>query len=234
MLVSAGSAIFDVDAIVFDKDGTLIELDAMWFSVGAEWIRVASDGDAATAEELRQVLGLNEDGLDPNGVLAIGTLSEIESGGRSVLSSEREHLIQKATARALELAHRTEVSPIGSVKDSMTRMSAAGMTLCVASSDDHEMIAKHLHQLGINDLVAEIASGDGPYPPKPDPASLEHLSDRTGIAVERMLMVGDSINDVGVARNAGAAGVVVVAQPDDAIVSQADASVVSVDQISVN
>ena len=52
MIIRAGGARFDVDAVIFDKDGTLIDLLASWSPAGQAWIDVASGGDAELAESV--------------------------------------------------------------------------------------------------------------------------------------------------------------------------------------
>jgi phosphoglycolate phosphatase len=47
-----------------------------------------------------------------------------------------------------------------------------------------------------------VIGGDGPFPRKPDPAGLRHLIDRAGVGAESALLVGDSVIDWRVAREA--------------------------------
>jgi phosphoglycolate phosphatase len=47
-----------------------------------------------------------------------------------------------------------------------------------------------------------VVGGDGPFPRKPDPAGLRHLSARANVAAESTLLVGDSLIDWRTARAA--------------------------------
>ena len=47
-----------------------------------------------------------------------------------------------------------------------------------------------------------VLGGDGPFPRKPDPAGLRHLSARANVPVESTLLVGDSMIDCRTARAA--------------------------------
>ena len=47
-----------------------------------------------------------------------------------------------------------------------------------------------------------VVGGDGPFPRKPDPAGLQHLSARVGVSPAETLLVGDSAIDWRTARNA--------------------------------
>ena len=62
---------------------------------------------------------------------------------------------------------------------------------------------KILDALGLSSYFAWTIGGDGPFPRKPDPASLAHLIALGEVPPSRVLMIGDSIVDAEVARNAG-------------------------------
>jgi phosphoglycolate phosphatase len=51
-----------------------------------------------------------------------------------------------------------------------------------------------------------MACGDDALPPKPDPAGLHWLAGELGTVASRLLVVGDSANDMLAGRNAGVAG----------------------------
>src|SRR5262245_9543613 len=51
---------------------------------------------------------------------------------------------------------------------------------------------------------AAVIGGDGPFPRKPDPASLRHLAASASVPIEATVLVGDSIIDVRTAGGAGA------------------------------
>jgi phosphoglycolate phosphatase len=63
---------------------------------------------------------------------------------------------------------------------------------------------KILAGLAVRDLFDDVIGGDGPYPRKPDPASLAELMARAGSTPHRTLMVGDSAVDLETARRADA------------------------------
>ena len=61
-----------------------------------------------------------------------------------------------------------------------------------------------LDGLGLAPLFDDVIGGDGPWPRKPDPASLLALIERAGAEPARALLVGDSLVDLDTARRAGA------------------------------
>ena len=62
-----------------------------------------------------------------------------------------------------------------------------------------------LDGLGLSAFVASVVGGDGPFPRKPDPASLHSLIAMHAGARERTVLVGDSRIDFETARAAGTA-----------------------------
>ena len=236
MIVVAGGVPFDVDAIVFDKDGTLLDLDTTWAAIGRTWVAQCAAGDDELNRELSTVLGLSADGLlVPDGIIATGTLGEIAMATRAVLVdsvTDADERIEGAAMASAQAVHAAPVSPIGEVAGTFERLAAAGFTLCIASSDSADMIHRHAVELGIATWIHSVVGGDAPHPPKPHPAGLLSLSQSTGIAVDRMLMVGDSPTDHGAARHAGAAGIVAVRPPRgvSSIGAVSDAVVSSIDE----
>lgn len=235
MLVSARDVTFDVDAIVFDKDGTLIDVDVTWFGVGQTWIEIIARGDPDCTEALQSALGVGLTGLVPGGVLATGTLHEIELVTRSVVDPLTASDIEAAKSRVREAARTAPIVPLGDVAGTMQELAKCGIVLAVASSDDRYMIDLHLDRLGVSDFVTAIASGDADYPPKPDPASLEYVSSVCEVPTSRMLMVGDSHTDLGAARSAAMLGFVAIARtPEESeIADGSDAVLSSIDEILV-
>jgi phosphoglycolate phosphatase len=94
-----------------------------------------------------------------------------------------------------------------------------------------------VEQIGIGGFFELILGGECAPRKKPAPDALLITAERMGVDIHRVLMVGDSKNDVGAARNAGCCAVVAVpygynhgedirdAKPDRVINSIAELSV---------
>jgi phosphoglycolate phosphatase len=61
---------------------------------------------------------------------------------------------------------------------------------------------KILRGLGVRELFDDVIGGDGPFPRKPDPASLQALMTGAGASPADSLLVGDSAVDLETARRA--------------------------------
>ncbi len=60
-----------------------------------------------------------------------------------------------------------------------------------------------LERLGVAGYFAEIITGDGDYPNKPDPTSTLAVIERAGVTKDSTLLIGDSEVDIHTGRNAG-------------------------------
>jgi phosphoglycolate phosphatase len=78
--------------------------------------------------------------------------------------------------------------------------------LAVLTNKPHGLSQDILRGLGLARYFDDVrvVGGDGPFPRKPDPTSLQHLAAETGISVSDTLIVGDSGVDWYTARASGA------------------------------
>lgn len=238
MLLSAGSATFDVDGVVFDKDGTLISLESYWLAPSRLWIKVAAGSSSSLERGLNRTLGFDsdEDRLVPDGPLATATLDDLveltarilEAGGvESAVATARE-----ARDRAVALSATLSPTPIGDVSGTFTRLAAAGLHLAIATTDDTAPTLAALRALGVEGLVEIVIAADGDVPAKPHPEVLGSIVRSFGTSPDRLLMVGDSQRDADTARSGGAAGFVLVSENRLPRIT-ADAVIASVEDLRV-
>lgn len=87
--------------------------------------------------------------------------------------------------------------------EGLAGLHAAGFPMACVTNKSAEFARPLLERLGISPFFATVVGGECTPHPKPAPDALRLCAERLGIAVERGLMVGDSLNDVGAARHAG-------------------------------
>jgi phosphoglycolate phosphatase len=183
-------------AVVFDLDGTLI------------------DSAADIAHALNRALGMRN--LPP---FSVGQVKGMVGGG-----------VPKLVERAL-LAHGVsdiELLPLAAdfvqfyrqnltvrttlyegAVELLERLKGEGRRLGLCTNKQHSLTVETLNQLGIAKYFAAVAGERAGSPRKPDPAPLLGVLAELGAPPQSAVMVGDSAADVGCARAAGVASVVV-------------------------
>lgn len=93
--------------------------------------------------------------------------------------------------------------PYPGLDAALDRLTDAGFTLAVCTNKPEAMARRLLEGLGMTHRFAAITGGDTFTVRKPDAAHLTGTVERAGGDLAATLMVGDSLNDCLVARNAG-------------------------------
>lgn len=93
--------------------------------------------------------------------------------------------------------------PYPGLDAALDRLTDAGFTLAVCTNKPEAMARRLLEGLGMTRRFAAITGGDTFTVRKPDAAHLTGTVERAGGDLAATLMVGDSLNDCLVARNAG-------------------------------
>ncbi len=241
VVLRAGDVRFDVEAVVFDKDGTLVDLDVSWAASGRAWLDAASGGDRHLWLELAGGLGF--DGavgrLVPDGVMAAGTLDELDRHTRMALveaglaGASVDRRIASARHAAIDAALEVNGIPtLGDVAAGFRRLASARVQIGVVTSDDRAVAEALLVSIGIDHLVRRVVGGDDPVAPKPSPDGILAVCSDAGVEPTRTLMVGDSTADLLAARRAGVAGFVAVGA-DSPAAAGADAVVASIDDLAI-
>ncbi|MFB0872533.1 MULTISPECIES: HAD family hydrolase [unclassified Sphingobium] len=89
----------------------------------------------------------------------------------------------------------------------MDALTARGVRLAICTNKAERFTMPLMHQLGLSDRFAAIVGGDTVGVAKPDPAPIRAMMERAGGG--RTIFIGDTINDIAGAKNAGIANVAV-------------------------
>ena len=89
----------------------------------------------------------------------------------------------------------------------MDALEQAGVKLAICTNKAERFTIPLMHQIGLSDRFASIVGGDTVGVAKPDPAPIFAMIERAGGG--RTIFLGDTINDIAGARNAGIASVAV-------------------------
>lgn len=185
-------------AIIFDLDGTLVE--------------TAPDLHGALVHVLTEA-GLPQPTLnDVRLMVGDGARALIERAYAAAGAPIRGDALEAAMSRFLahygpNVARLSRTFP--GVEKALDRFAAAGAALGVCTNKPQALSQALLDALGLSGRLPVVVGGDALAVKKPDPAHLAATIERMGRAGRPAVMVGDSRNDVAVAKALGIPAVVV-------------------------
>lgn len=97
--------------------------------------------------------------------------------------------------------------PYPGLLDAMDALTDAGVKLAICTNKAERFTIPLMQQIGLSDRFAAIVGGDTVGVAKPDPAPIHEMIARAGGG--RTIFIGDTINDIAGARNAGLANIAV-------------------------
>ncbi len=184
---------YDVGAIAFDLDGTL--LDTLHDLAAALNALLAERGyPRLDKEAVRPLVGRGIESLVTRGL----ALARNAPAGAAEVAAALAVFEQHYDA---VLGRETGLYP--GVAEGLERMRAMGIPLAVVTNKAARFVGPHLERAGIAGAFALVIAGDTLPEKKPSAGPLLHAAATFRIAPARLLMVGDSGNDVGAARAAG-------------------------------
>ncbi len=190
---AATTRVFRVDAIAFDLDGTL--LDTIGDLAAAVNELLVDEGRLPLpTSTIRDLVGKGLGSLLTRALAAAGAPPR-RGEAQAALLARYETIYESLLGRATAL--------FPGVIAGLDRLRAAGFRLAVVTNKASRFVRPHLAQTRIADYFDAIVGGDDAATRKPDAAPLLLAARLLGVAPPRILMVGDSGNDVLSARAAG-------------------------------
>jgi phosphoglycolate phosphatase len=95
------------------------------------------------------------------------------------------------------------------VQETLHALHERGLPLAIITNKPERFTLPLLRELGVFEHFEVIVAGDTLPERKPSALPLNYTAERLGVAVEQLLMVGDSKNDILAARAAGAPNILV-------------------------
>jgi len=186
-------AVLEVDAVAFDLDGTL--LDTIHDLAAAVNTLLAEEGCAPLPKDtIRDLVGKGMANLLLRALTLAGAPAHDERAVEALMP--RYHAIYGGL-----LGRETQLYP--NVVTALARMRDAGFGLAVVTNKATKFVQPHLERAAIADYFDVVIGAEDAVRKKPDAAPLLLAAERLGVVPSRLLMVGDSGNDVACARAAG-------------------------------
>lgn len=188
--------IFEVSAVAFDLDGTLLDtIDDLASAVNG--LLTEFGHEPLPTATIRTMVGKGMANLVRRALAQARHVAPESIDDATVNTA----LVDYQQRYAAVLGRGTRSYP--GLAESLRRLKMMGFPLAVVTNKAARFVRPHLEQAHIAHYFGLIVGGDTLGKRKPDPAPLLHVASAFGIAPARLLMVGDSINDVAAARAAG-------------------------------
>lgn len=182
-----------VKMVMVDLDGTLINT-APDLAASANRMLEAMGRPTYAVEEIAKFIG--------NGVSRLvkrALTGEMQAEPEAALYEEGYPLFLKFYGELVS----NESRPYPGVVEGLKALKAAGFSLACITNKAESFTLPLLKDLGLDRYFELILSGDSLPKKKPDPLPLQHACAHFGISPDHGVLVGDSINDLQAARNAG-------------------------------
>ena len=210
--IKCGNITFDnIQAILFDKNGTLEDSETYLRSLAQRAARLIDAQVPGIGEPLLMAFGVNGSSLNPAGLIAVASRRETEVASAAYIAETGRGWFEclKIARQALDEAEKyIEQTPsplfVGSL-DLLKYLREGGLKLGILSAattkEVHNFVANHQ----LNDYI-QLEMGVDEGPSKPDPVLFLQACQALEVEPGATLMVGDSVGDMQMARNAKAAG----------------------------
>lgn len=199
-----------IRGILFDKDGTLIDFRSQWLPAYRAAVAMLTRGDETASQRLLRLAGFDpvSNHLDPASPLACGTNRQIvEVWAEDLGIAATPELIGRVEAVFHEAA-TANAQPVTDLRALFGRLHARGIAVGVATMDSTATARANLAEFGVIDLVDFVVGADAGYGIKPAPGMLLGFCAAGGFVASAAAMVGDSVVDLMMGRNAKAGLVV--------------------------
>ncbi|GGF66101.1 hypothetical protein GCM10010912_08960 [Paenibacillus albidus] len=218
-----------VSAILFDKDGTLLQFVSLWGSWSECFLkhftrRLEERGLPVPAKQIPGLWGTQHDTeghiteVDRNGPLAMGTMDDLYA-----ILSWQGYSLGLSWAESMELVHRCRLEadalldrsrpalPLPGLQRFLDELAAQGLPLAVVTADETAAAEKHLDWLGIRQYFAAVVGTDQVERGKPFADMALLACQRLGVAPSSTAVIGDTNGDMRMAKAAGAAVAIAIA-----------------------
>lgn len=214
-------------AVLFDKDGTLFDFKSQWLPAYFAATEHVSDNEPDVARRLLKIAGYDAaaDTLDPRSPLACGTTEQIGQIWAEAVGRPGDRAIVDAVAAIFHDYASRAPQPVTDLRGLFSRLRARGLAVGVATTDATGTAQRNLATANVTDLVDFVAGWDRGFGIKPDPGLVHAFCAAVNVAAGETVVVGDSVLDLTMGRNAQAGlvvGVLTGVTPRDVLAPLAD------------
>jgi phosphoglycolate phosphatase len=201
----------NIQAILFDKNGTLEDSEVSLRNFAQKAARIIDAQIPGIGEPLLMAFGVNGNTLDAAGLMAVASRRETEIAAAAYIAETGRGWIESLNIARESLNQADKYngdspSPLfaGSL-EILQKLSRSQLKLGILSAATTQEVNKFVAVNQLSDYINLEMGVDGNIF-KPDPTLFLQACEKLGVEASETLMVGDSVGDMQMARNAKAAG----------------------------
>ncbi|MDJ0577384.1 MAG: HAD family hydrolase [Xenococcaceae cyanobacterium MO_234.B1] len=211
----------NIKSILLDKDGTLENSQSFLQDLARERVRLIESQLKPIdnfSESLLSAFGIRDSILgefDPTGLMAVGSRAEnaiaaaayVAEKGYSWFEAKQivDYAFEQAQQNCIKTAKSCPLFP--SIIEMLQAFSEAGLKLGIVSADSTSEIEIFMKRHQLSDYIHLILGSDRDFS-KPDPKLFIQACQMLGVSPAQTIMIGDSLGDIQMAQEAGAAGTI--------------------------
>jgi len=208
----AGIRTIECKLIIFDKDGTMVDYRAVDLELARARRRsVEKIVSKEAADVWKKAVGLD---LETEGIDYRGPLGTLPTRDEQLVAAAAFYLKGYSWDEARQLAEKAYAEadnsmtpPYGStlldgVSEALEKLKERGFKLAIASTDAHNRTVEAFKVLKIDRLFDAFVGPEDVANGKPAPDMIFEVLKRTGCRADESVMVGDSISDMKMGKNA--------------------------------
>ncbi|MBE9178858.1 HAD family hydrolase [Oculatella sp. LEGE 06141] len=178
-----------LEGVILDIDGTLVlSNDAH----AQAWVEAfAASGYDVPFERVRPLIGMGGDQVIPK---LVPGLNKDEGDGKAVSERRKELVLQKFGPHFV---------PTNGARDLVLKLQEAGLHLIVASSATNQELELLLKVAKVDNLLHETTTSSDAAASKPEPDIVVAALNKSNMAAENVVMLGDAPYDIEAAARAG-------------------------------
>jgi phosphoglycolate phosphatase len=214
----------DIKHVCLDKDGTLIDVHQSWVPITQRRTlklrhfyrlgeHVHDDLALAMGVDLvhKRIVPGGPVGYQPRPVIIEAVARWLKTKNIAAGTDEIAGIFREVD-RDVQDANDFNASALPGVIDGIKRLKHAGYQLSLYTSDRHKNAERVLEHLGIRSCIDAVIGGDDVRNPKPDPEGFISACAVVGVPLMNSVYVGDTVDDMWMARQCGLKGAFGVAQ----------------------
>ncbi len=242
--IHCGNVTFpNISAIIFDKDGTLEDSEDYQRNLGYKRARLIDAQIPGISEPLLMAFGIEGDKINPRGLMRVGSRKENEIASAAYIAETGRDWIE-----SLAIAHQAFNDADQYLKNSppsplfvgsltvLETLFQGGLKLAILSAATTNEVENFVQTHELAKYFQVTMGVDSTNLTKPDPALFLQTCAKLGVDPAYTLMVGDSLADIEMAKNAHAAGCIAISwkSPDTSHFLSADVVISHLDQLLID